>query len=61
VKRDLYSAHGCNELCSKVIRQDMGLKSRCISPAVKLFEGRFFAKVSALTGSLKKMGLYIDP
>jgi hypothetical protein len=41
-----------------MIRQDMELKSRHVSPAIKLFEGTFFAKVSTLAGSSKKVGLY---
>jgi hypothetical protein len=32
----------------------MELKSRWIQPAIKLFDGRFFAKVSTLAGSSKK-------
>jgi hypothetical protein len=36
-----------------VVRQDMGLKSRHFLPAMKRFEGMFFAKVSTLTGSSK--------
>jgi hypothetical protein len=40
----------------------MELKSRLIQPALKISEGKFFAKVSTLAGSLKKSGsIYIDP
>ncbi len=57
-KGTLYSAHQCDKLCWRVIRQDLELKSRRIKPAIKLFEGTFIAIVSPLAGSSwKKVGL----
>ncbi len=45
-KLTLYSAHRCNELCWRVLRQEIKLKSRQIQLAIKLFQGTFFGKVS---------------
>ncbi len=51
-KRTLLSAHQCNELRWRVLRQKIKLKSRQIQLAIKLFQGTFFRKVlSTLTRS----------